>query len=378
MSNAQHDHAGHAHPHGGHAHDDHGHGHDDHGRGRGHGHGHGHEHGHGHGHGHRGGIVGFLKELLVPHSHDSADKVDSALEASREGMRCLKVSFAGLLITALVQTVIVYYTNSVALLGDTLHNYADALTAIPLAIAFIVGRRLATRSYTYGYGRAEDLAGIVVVVLIAASSAYAGYEAVLRFIHPSDVRNLGVLVAAGVVGFLGNEIVAQYRIRTGRRIGSAALVADGLHARTDGFTSLAVVFSAAGAWLGFPIADPIIGLLITLAILMVLRDAAREVYRRLMDAVDPHLVDLAETVIRSTAGVVDVTDVRLRWHGHKLLAEARVTVDSTLSLTDAHHVSHQVEHDLVHGVRRLTAATIHAEPLAHDADPAHALISHHD
>jgi cation diffusion facilitator family transporter len=384
MSNAQHDHAGHAHPHGGHAHDDHGHGHDDKGHddkghddhGRGHGHGHGHEHGHGHGH--RGGIVGFLKELLVPHSHDSADKVDSALEASREGMRCLKVSFAGLLITALVQTVIVYYTNSVALLGDTLHNYADALTAVPLAIAFIVGRRLATRSYTYGYGRAEDLAGIIVVVLIAFSAFYAGYEAIMRFMNPGEVKHLAVLAIAGVVGFLGNEIVAQYRIRTGRRIGSAALVADGLHARTDGFTSLAVVFSAAGAWLGFPIADPIIGLLITLAILMVLRDAAREVYRRLMDAVDPHLVDQAETVIRSTAGVVDVTDVRLRWHGHKLLAEARVTVDSTLSLTDAHHVSHQVEHDLVHGVRRLTAATIHAEPLAHDADPAHALISHHD
>jgi cation diffusion facilitator family transporter len=323
-------------------------------------------------------VIGFLQELFVPHSHDSADKVDSALEASRDGMRCLKISFAGLVLTALIQTVIVFYTDSVALLGDTLHNYADALTAVPLAIAFIVGRRMATRSYTYGYGRSEDLAGIFVVVLIALSSAFAGYEAVMRFIHPGDLRHLPVLVVAGVVGFLGNEVVAQYRIRTGRRIGSAALVADGLHARTDGFTSLAVVFSAVGAWLGFPIADPIIGLLITLAILMVLRDAAREVYRRLMDAVDPHLVDQAENVIRSTPGVVDVTEVRMRWHGHKLLAEARITVDSALSLVDAHHLSHQVEHELVHGVRRLTAATIHAEPLARDADPAHALVSHHD
>jgi cation diffusion facilitator family transporter len=314
----------------------------------------------------------------VPHSHDSADKVDSALEASREGMRCLKISFAALMITALIQTVIVYYTNSVALLGDTLHNYADALTAVPLAIAFIVGRRLATRSYTYGYGRAEDIAGIIVVVLIAFSAFYAGYEAILRFTNPGEVKNLGVLGIAGVVGFLGNEIVAQYRIRTGRRIGSAALLADGLHARTDGFTSLAVVFSAVGAWLGFPIADPIVGLLITLAILIVLRDAAREVYRRLMDAVDPHLVDQAENVIRSTPGVVDVTEVRLRWHGHNLLADARVTVESSMSLVDAHHLSHKVEHELVHGVRRLTSATIHAEPLAADADPAHALVSHHD
>ncbi len=340
-------------------------------------HGHGHGHGHDHGHDHGGGLLAWLKDIFVPHSHDSADKVDSALEASREGMRCLKISFAGLMITALVQTVIVYYTNSVALLGDTLHNYADALTAVPLAIAFIVGRRAATRSYTYGYGRAEDLAGIVVVVLIAASAFYAGYEAILRFQNPGEVKHLAVLAAAGVVGFVGNEVVAQYRVRTGRRIGSAALVADGLHARTDGFTSLAVVLSAAGAWLGFPLADPIIGLLITAAILFVLRDAAREVYRRLMDAVDPQLVDQAETVIRSTPGVVDVTDVRLRWHGHRLLAEANITVETKASLVEAHHLSHLVEHDLLHGVRRLTAATIHAEPMAPDAASAHALVSHH-
>ncbi|MFI6677229.1 cation diffusion facilitator family transporter [Kribbella sp. NPDC050470] len=337
----------------------------------------GHSHGHGHGHGHHGGLLGKVKEIFVPHSHDSADKVDSALEASKEGMRCLKISFVGLMVTALIQTLIVVYTNSVALLGDTLHNYADALTAIPLAIAFIVGRRLATRSYTYGYGRAEDLAGIVVVVLIAASAAYAGYEAIMRFIHPGDVRHVGVLAVAGVIGFLGNEIVAQYRIRTGRRIGSAALVADGLHARTDGFTSLAVVLSAAGAWLGFGLADPIIGLLITIAILFVLRDAAREVYRRLMDAVDPALVDQAEQVIRSTPGVVDVTGVQLRWLGHTLRAEARISVDSNMSLVDAHHLSHQVEHELVHGVRCLSSATIHAEPLPHDSTAAHDLISHH-
>ena len=173
-----------------------------------------------------------------------------------------------------------------------------------------------------------------------------------------------MLAAAGVIGFLGNEVVAQYRMRIGRRIGSAALVADGLHARTDGFTSLAVVLSAGGAWLGFPLADPIIGLLITVAILYVLRDAGREVYRRLMDAVDPDLVDQTEQVIRSTPGVVDVGDIGLRWLGHNLRAEARIVVDSSLSLIEAHHLSHRVEHDLVHGVRRLSSATIHAEPLA--------------
>jgi cation diffusion facilitator family transporter len=355
---------------------DHGHGHG-HGHDQGHDHGHDHDHGHGHPHDHHGGLRSRLMELFVPHSHDSADKVDSALEASRDGMRCLKISFAGLILTALVQTALVYYTDSVALLGDTLHNYADALTAIPLAIAFAVGRRMATRRYTYGYGRAEDLAGIVVVVLIAASAAYAGYEAIGRLADPGELRHLGVLAGAGVVGFIGNEVVAQYRVRTGRRIGSAALVADGLHARTDGFTSLAVVLSAAGAWAGFPLADPIIGLVITVAILFVLRDAAREVYRRLMDAVDPALVDEAEQVMRATPGVIDVTEVRLRWLGHRLRAEARIAMDSSATLVDAHHLSHRVEHDLVHGVRRLTAATIHAEPLAHDAEAAHDLVAHH-
>jgi cation diffusion facilitator family transporter len=372
----------HDHPH---PHDDRAHVHADESGGHGHGHGHGHDHGHGHGHGHDHdhghdhgtGFVAKVKEIFVPHSHDSSDKIDSALEASQEGMRCLKLSFGFLMLTALIQTVIVFYTNSIALLGDTLHNYADALTAVPIAIAFLVGRRMATRSYTYGYGRAEDLAGIIVVVLIAASAAYAGYEAINRFMNPGEVRHLGVLAVAGVVGFLGNELVAQYRMRTGRRIGSAALVADGLHARTDGFTSLAVVLSAGGTWLGYPIADPIIGLVITVAILYVLRDAAREVYRRLMDAVDPALVDQTEQVIRATPGVVDVTDVRLRWLGHSLRAEARITVDTDTPLVEAHHLAHRVEHDLVHGVRRLTSANIHPEPLAKDSAAAHDQVAHH-
>lgn len=355
-------HTAHSHHHEPHSHDKHSHADDAHGD-------HPHEHQH--------GILEKIKEIFVPHSHDSADKVDSALEASRDGMRCLKISFAGLFITALIQTLVFYYTNSVALLGDTVHNYADALTAVPLAIAFLVGRRVATRRYTYGFGRAEDLAGIIVVVVIAASSAYAGYEAIMRLLHPGKVHHVAVLALAGVVGFLGNELVAHYRIRTGRRIGSAALVADGLHARTDGFTSLAVVFSAFGAWLGFPLADPIIGVLITVAILFVLRDAAREVYRRLMDAVDPAFVDQVEEVIRSADGVVDVAEIRLRWLGHSLHTEARIAVDSSMPLVEAHHLSHRVEHDLVHAVRRLTTAIIHAEPLPHDSAAAHELVSQH-
>lgn len=341
---------------------------------------HDHGHGHGHGHGHTGGIGRLLAKaghVLTPHSHDSAGKTDSALESSSRGMRVLVVSFAALMATAVVQSVIVAFSGSVALLGDTLHNFADALTAVPLAIAFSLGRRAATRRFTYGYGRAEDLAGIAIVMLIAASAGLAGYEAVKRLIHPQDVQALGWVAAAGVVGFLGNELVARYRIKVGREIGSAALVADGLHARTDGFTSLAVLFGAAGAALGYPVADPIIGLLITAAICFVLRDAAREIYHRLMDAVDPALVDQAERVLAAVPGVERVTSVRLRWVGHALRAEVDIAVHHALSLVKAHEVAVEAEHRLIHDLPRLRAATVHADPHGPDGADHHAVLTAH-
>src|SRR5215213_4726139 len=254
-----------------------------------------------------------LEHLVRPHSHDAADKVDSAVESSREGLRTLWISLAILAVTAVGQAAVVVLSGSVALLGDTVHNLADALTAIPLAIAFLLGRRAPTRRYTYGYGRAEDLAGVVIVLVIAASALLAGLAAVRRLVEPMPVEHLWAVAVAGVLGFLGNEIVAKYRIRTGRRIGSAALVADGLHARTDGFTSLAVVLAAGGAWLGWGWAGPVVGLAITVAIAVVLKDAAREVYRRLMDRVDPELVDRAENALRQVPGVRDVSGLRLRW-----------------------------------------------------------------
>ncbi|PZS39346.1 MAG: hypothetical protein DLM62_08760, partial [Pseudonocardiales bacterium] len=203
---------------------------------------------HGHGHGH-----GWWHDLshLITHSHDSAEKVDAAMETSRDGIRALWISLAVLGATATVQGLVVAASGSVALLGDTLHNVADALTAVPLGIAFLFGRRAATRRYTYGFGRAEDLAGIVIVAIIAASAALAGYQAIGRLLHPADVSHLLAVSAATVIGFVGNETVARYRIRVGRRIGSAALVADGLHARTDGFTSLAVLLGAGGVAIGW-------------------------------------------------------------------------------------------------------------------------------
>ncbi|MCW2500455.1 MAG: cation diffusion facilitator family transporter [Frankiales bacterium] len=326
-----------------------------------------------HGH-HHGGLRGRLRELVAPHSHDAADSVDQALETSAKGIRALVLSLAVLGVTALLQGLVVLWTGSVALLGDTLHNVADALTAVPLAIAFSLGRRPPNRRYTYGYGRAEDLAGVVVVLFIVGSSALAGYQAVDRLLHPRPVDHLLAVGLAGVLGFVGNELVAQYRIRVGREIGSAALVADGLHARTDGFTSLAVVLGAAGVALGWEQADPVVGLLITVAILSVLRDAARQVYRRLMDAVDEALVDQVEAVLRGTPGVREVGVVRLRWIGHALRAEAEVVLDPSLTLTEGHAIATDAEHRLLHEVRRLTSALIHADP---EGREHHEVTAHH-
>jgi cation diffusion facilitator family transporter len=348
----------------------------------GHAHSHGHSHGHGHGPARSGGwswaIVRQLRHLMAPHAHDSSEKVDRAMESSREGMRALWISLAALGATALAQAAVVVMSGSVALLGDTLHNFADALTAVPLGLAFMVGRRAATRRYTYGFGRAEDLAGIVIVVVIAASAAVAGYQAILRLLDPAPVHALWAVAAAGLVGFAGNELVARYRISVGRKIGSAALVADGLHARTDGFTSLAVLLSAGGVAVGWGWADPVVGLLITVAILVVLRDAAREIYRRLMDAVDPELVDHAETVLGDTPGVRRVATLRMRWLGHRLHAETDLEVDSGLTMLQAHAIAVDAEHRLLHAEPRLARATVHTDPAVDtpDADPHHVLAGH--
>ena len=296
------------------------------------------------------------------HGHGTAGLTDAALEASRQGMCALWISFAVLLVTAAAQAVLVTFTGSVALLGDTLHNVADALTAVPLGVAFLLGRRAATRRFTYGLGRAEDLAGLVIVVVIAASAALAAWQAVDRLVDPHDMRHVGWVAAAGVIGFAGNELVARYRITVGRRIGSAALVADGLHARTDGFTSLAVVAAAGGAALDWHWADPVVGLAIAVAILSVLWGAAKEVFSRLLDAVDPSLVDRAEEALRGTDGVQDVGWVRLRWVGHGLAAEADVEVAAHLTVVDAHTIAHDAEHRLTRALPRLDRATIHARP----------------
>jgi cation diffusion facilitator family transporter len=292
-------------------------------------------------------------------------------------MRAVRISLLGLATTAAAQLIVFSVSGSVALLGDALHNLADSLTAVPLGLAFLVGRRPPSRRYVYGYGRAEDLAGLAVVGAIVASSVAAGYESVNRMLHPQHVQLLGAVAAAAAVGFLGNEWVARYRINVGRRIGSASLVADGLHARTDGLTSLAVLAGAAGVAAGFRLADPIAGLVITVAIVLVGREAARDVFRRLMDAVEPELVDRCASVLGAVAGVRAVGDLRLRWSGHALWAEAEVVVSGQLTVSQGHQIAELARHALLHEVPRLTSALVHVDPADGHGIDHHAEVAHH-
>ena len=321
-----------------------------------------HDHDH-HRHEHPAGVRGFFYGLFVPHSHDAADSIDDALEASTLGIRAVKISLILLAITATLQIVVVIVSGSVALLADTIHNFSDALTAVPLWVAFVLSRRAATRRYTYGYGRVEDLAGLFIVMMITSSAVLAAYQSIRRFFEPEPLTNLGWVLAAGLIGFAGNELVGAYRIRVGRRIRSAALVADGLHARTDGFTSLAVVLGVIGVWAGFPLADPVVGLLISTVIFILLWGTARDIGRRLLDGVDPSLVDRAEHSIRSVPGINEVETVRMRWLGHRLSVEATVTSDPAMPVGRFHQLEHQAD-DLIRSSVPGVAA-VRLNPSAH-------------
>jgi cation diffusion facilitator family transporter len=336
-----------------------------------------HDHDHAHDH-HPLGRLASLADRIIGHSHDPADSLDDALTSDARGIRALKLSLVALGVTAALQLAVVLISSSVALFADTVHNVADALTAVPLWVAFAIGSRAATRRYTFGYRRAEDLAGLFVLLVILLSAVLAGWESLNRLLDPQPMTNVLAVIAAGLIGLAGNELVAWYRIRVGRDIGSAALVADGYHARTDGLTSLAVVLGAIGVAAGYPIADPIVGLLITAVILVVLKQATSQMLGRLMDAVEPELVDQVEAVTRAVPGVQAIGPVRLRWVGHALEATLSVTVDRELTVAQGHDVAEEVRHQLLHQVRRLDSVLIHVDPCDHDGADPHAATRHHE
>jgi len=333
-----------------------------------HDHNHGHEHDHDHGHDHAAG-----KKSGHGHTHGI---VDPSILTTERGIWAVKWSFAGLFVTALFQVIIVWYTGSIALLADTIHNFGDALTAIPLLFAFLLARWKPTKRFTYGYGRVEDLAGVFVVLMILFSAIMAGWVSIDRLFHPQEITFLWAVAAASIIGFIGNEAVAQLRIRVGTEIGSAALVADGMHARTDGLTSLAVLFGAIGVWLGYPLADPLIGLLITVAILGIVVESGRTVVTRLIDGVDPAITDEIRHTADHVEGVRAITDVKVRWLGHRLHAEINMTVDAGLTVEQGHAIAKEYRHELLHHLKYLADATIHVDPATESGTEHHHIAEH--
>ena len=300
----------------------------------------GHRHGHGADHAHTHGVV------------------DPTIVSTERGIWAIKWSFVGLFITAILQVVIVYLSGSVALLADTIHNFGDAATAIPLWIAFLFARIKPTKRFPYGLGRVEDLAGMVIVGIILFSAMVAAYQSVDRFFHPRPVEYLWAVVGASIVGFVGNEAVAVFRIRVGKEINSVALIADGYHARVDGWTSLAVLFGATGVWLGYPSADPIVGLGISVAIFGIVWQSARAVFTRSLDGVDPEIIEGIAHAVGHVDGVLEIAEVKARWLGHKLRAEVEIVVNPTLSLRQAQEIVAEVEHELHDHMEFLIGVTV--------------------
>lgn len=285
------------------------------------------------------------------------------------------MSLIGLGMTALLQGLIFMISGSVALLSDTLHNLTDALTAIPLWIAFALGRRQATKTYTYGFRRAEDFAGLIIVAAIGASAALVVWQSIQRLIEPRLMDNVPWVVAAGIVGALGNELVARHRIRVGNRIGSEALIADGHHARSDAWTSLAVVAAGIGAGFGTAWVDPVAGLVVAAGIFVLMVRSARRISRRLLDGVEPGIVTEVDATIRSVEGVEDVSELRVRWHGHQIRVAASVAVEPDMSVAEGHEVAHSVEHALHHAFNTPITIVVHVEP--HGQAEAHETTAHH-
>jgi len=309
---------------------------------------HRHEHEHG-----GGGILGTVATILhLPgfghdHEHSYTDLAsERAFQDNQLGIRTVWLALLALSVTTVLQIVIYLASGSVALLGDTVHNFGDAANSVPLLIAFYLARRAASNRYNYGYGRAEDVAGIFIVISIAFSAGYIMWESILRLLNPQPLSNLGWLTAAAIIGFIGNELVAMMQIRVGRQIGSDAMIADGQHARVDGLTSLAVLGAVFGALVGLPILDPIIGIVIGIAIVGITWNAVKSMWYRLMDAVDPHMLHHMEHAVIDTEGVLELKQIRARWVGHRLHADVIVKLDSDLTIAASQQIISQIEKNL--------------------------------
>lgn len=359
-----------------HDHDEHDH---DHSEG---GHDHHDDHGHRHKHDHEGpsGIIGLIASIfhLGGHKHDHGDLAgDKALKDDKLGIHTIYIAVAILGLTTIFQIIVFLMSGSVSLLGDTIHNFGDAINSIPLLGAFWLANRVANKRYTYGYGRAEDLAGVLIVLSIGFSAFYILWESVNRLFNPVPLNNLGLVAVAAIIGFAGNELAAIIQTRTGKKIGSDAMIANGVHARVDGLTSLAVLVAAIGAFIGYPIVDAVVGILMGIVILFISKDAAKSMWYRLMDAVDPIIVGRTEDVIKEHPDVKSVQRLQMRWIGHRLQAEAVIAIDADLNAAQCNTISEHISHHLYHEIPNLAETTIAMMPWSPDGKTFYCETSHH-
>ncbi|HLZ72210.1 MAG TPA: cation diffusion facilitator family transporter [Dehalococcoidia bacterium] len=308
------------------------------------------------------------------HSHGAAGGLDLR---TAEGIRAARWSSLALLVTGAIELVIFALGNSAGLLADAMHNLGDVTTTLAIWAAFTFARREANERFPYGYHRAEDLAGMFVLIVMVASGIAAGYESLQHLLTGSHPSHLALSAVAAFVGFAGNELTAQYKTRVGRRIGSVSLEADGAHSRVDGLVSLAALAGIGGVAAGFERADGLAGVLITLVIAGVIVSTARGVIGRGMDAVDPALTSQVRSVAAAVPDVLDVHDVRLRWAGRALFVSLSIALPPQLPLAQAHDAAEAVRHALLHQVEGVQAVDVHMDPAA-EHEAAHSLTAHHD
>jgi len=316
------------------------------------------------------------------HDHAARDRAADhghvhgvAMGHDRGALRVVAISSLVLAGVAALELTAAALSGSAAVFADGLHNLGDVSTTVALAGAFILSRRAPTRRFPYGYHRGEDLAGLVVLGLIVASAVASGVTSIEHLVHRPRLANIPLALVVALVGFAGNEAVAQYKTAAGRRMGSMALVADGRHSRLDGLASLGAAVGVLGALLGAPMLDPIAGLALTGVIAVVAWETGRTVTGRLLDEADASLVATIETVARTTPGVLAVSEARARWLGRRVLAELTLELAPDAPLSRAHALGEEVRHRLYHRIDPLAEVIVHLDP-AGDAT-AHQAVSHH-
>jgi cation diffusion facilitator family transporter len=296
-----------------------------------------------------------MGRVSAGHSHSSAHY------GNKDAVRAVIVSAVALGLAALAEITASLLSGSASVLADGLHNAGDVLTSFILLFTFALVRRPATRRFSSGYGRFEDVATLLIIVVIIVTAAVAASESVAKLIYPATYSNIPLTLGAALIGVIANLGVSEYKLRVGRGIGSESLEADGIHSRVDALVSAGAFVGIGLAGLGFKIADPIAGILITIAIVFVLAGTVKQLFYRMMDAVDPTIADEITNAAKSVSGVLQIHDLRVRWVGRELVAVMHVAMNPKSTLEDAHALAMRVEEAVCHEVPA-ARLEIHMDP----------------